>query len=401
MAIDIISTTTANNSNPSTYISDEITFDKPSDVQDGDMLVMVVGVIFTQGYVQCAGWTTAQGPDKGSPDRQVRLLYKVISNAAGEPATYKFDIKNNVLAQGIMICLRGADIVTPTFVRQGQGDDDPVGSNGQCPSVTTTFDEALILACMVVCDTTGNPSDTWGRVRGVPTPTLILDIPAQLPAGLPDHSYVKLGVAVAQQATAGTCAGYSWYIPDIEGDPHGFRDGAEMAMTVAIKSDPNYVSQIEVPDPHDGDGYKNIRVAFDQEYYPFNYNPVHAIWQCLKIVGLPETWLNSASFLEAAITVWTEGVGVSVLLRNHQSCLVYIKSLLAHINGILYYGTDGTLHIKLVRDDYTVENLPTVSIEELLGEPDIERGSWMETIGEVQIQFNTITAPDTQQISDD
>ena len=410
MAIDIIATTVANNSNPSTYLSDEITFDKPSstsnywvnpytsdlDVEDGDMLVMVVGVIGTQGYVERAGWTTAQGPDKGSPDRQVRLLYRVITNAAGEPSTYKFDIKANVYAQGIMMTLRGADIVTPTFARTGQGDDDPVRSNGACPSITTTFDEALILACMVVCDTSGVPSDSWGYVTGTPKPHHMIDIPAQCYDTTSDRMYVKLGAAYAQQSKAGYIAGYSWYIPNVG----SFRNGAEMSMTVAVKSDPNYVSDIEIPDPHDGDGYKNIKVFFDQEYYPLNYNPVHAIWQCLLIVGLPESWLDADSFLEAAIDVWTDSIGVSVLFRNHQACLVYLKSLLSHINGVLYYGTDGKLHIKLIRDDYDVGDLPVVTVEELLEEPDFERGAWMETLNEVQIQYNQITVPQVPEEPD-
>lgn len=383
----IISTTTAHNTvgaSPGYYYrSDEIKFDKPEGVEDGDMLVMVVGVYGTQGYVQSTGWITGQNPDHGSPDRQVRLLYRVITSAAGEPETYTFDTKDPVWMQGIMICLRGADITTPTFLRQGQGDDEPVGKNGQCPSVTTTFDGALILACMVVCYY-GSPSDYWGSVRGNPAPTHLIDEPAWHSAST-DHNYVKLGVAYAQQIYAGTTSGYSWYIPSTG----NFRQGAEMAMTVAIKPDPNYVP------PAPPVKYKNIDVLFDGAYYPFNYNPVHAIWQCLKIVGLSESWLDPTSFLAAAITVHSEQIGVSVLMRNHQSCLVYIKSLLAHINGIIYYGIDSKLHIRLIRDDYNIETLPTVGIEELLAEPDFERGSWMETIGEVQIQFNQITSPKT------
>jgi len=140
--------------------------------------------------------------------------------------------------------------------------------------------------------------------------------------------------------------------------------------------------------------YDNIDVLFDEEYYPFNYNPVHAIWQCLVITGLPESWMSSSSFLAAAEQIHTEGIGVSVLLRNHQTCLTYLKSLLSHINGILYYSTDGKLHVRLVRDDYDPDDLPVITVEELLDEPDVERGSWMESIGEVQIQYNQITVPD-------
>jgi hypothetical protein len=136
--------------------------------------------------------------------------------------------------------------------------------------------------------------------------------------------------------------------------------------------------------------YNTIDVIVAEESYPLNYNPVHAIWQCLKIVGLPESWLDPTSFLAAAQIVHSEDIGVSVLMRQHQSCLVYIKSLLNHINGVLYYSTDGKLHVKLIRNDYDVNTLLTIGVDELLGDPDFERGSWLETIGEVSVQFNQI-----------
>lgn len=124
--------------------------------------------------------------------------------------------------------------------------------------------------------------------------------------------------------------------------------------------------------------------------YPLNYNPVHALWQCFLMVGLPESWLDPASFLAAAEVIHGEDTGVSLLMRAHQSCLTYIKSLMMHMNGVIYYGVDGKFHIRLIRDDYVVANLPVVNLDDLLDDPSIERGSWMETVGEVSIQFNAL-----------
>ena len=139
--------------------------------------------------------------------------------------------------------------------------------------------------------------------------------------------------------------------------------------------------------------YENIEVEFEGSNYPFNYNPVHAIWRCFIMMGLPESWLDSTSFLEVAETVYNEGIGISVYLQRHEESLAYIKSLLDHINGIIYYGVDGKIHIKLLRDDYTVANLPVVEPVDLLEEPSIERGSWMDTYGEIQVQYTQITKP--------
>ena len=143
--------------------------------------------------------------------------------------------------------------------------------------------------------------------------------------------------------------------------------------------------------------YENIDVTFQGSDYPFNYNPVHAIWQSLLMVGLPESWLSSTSFLAAAQTIHTESRGVSVYYQSHQPCLTYIKSLLAHMDAVLYYGVDGKFHIKLIRDDYTVANLPVVNIDNLLDEPTIDRASWLDTYGEVKVQYTQLTDPPVKE----
>lgn len=144
--------------------------------------------------------------------------------------------------------------------------------------------------------------------------------------------------------------------------------------------------------------YEDIDVTFEEETYPFNYNPVHALWECLRIVGLPETWLDSASFLAAAITVHNEGLGISLYMRDHQAVLVYIKSLLNHMNGVMFYAPDGKLHIKLIRDDFDPDTLVIVGVDDLLNEPMVERGSWMETVGEIQVQYTQLTAPSEEAL---
>lgn len=141
--------------------------------------------------------------------------------------------------------------------------------------------------------------------------------------------------------------------------------------------------------------YENFLYRWeDGQDYPFNYNPIHALWRCLRLVGLPASWLDSTSFLSAAQTIYNEGVGISVYMRDHQDCLVYVKNILAHINGVLYYENDGKLHVKLIRDDYNVGDLLVITPDELLAEPVVDRGSWMETVGEVSVQYNAIRDPD-------
>ena len=143
--------------------------------------------------------------------------------------------------------------------------------------------------------------------------------------------------------------------------------------------------------------YETIDVDFAGSTYPFNYNPIHAVWQCLLLVGLSESWLHSASFLAAATTIHGESCGISILLNRYVDCLSYLKSLLAHANGILFYGADGKIHAKLIRDDYTVGDLPVVDIDSLLDEPNLMRGSWLETFGEISVQYTQLTEPEEDE----
>jgi hypothetical protein len=224
MAISLIDYSTANSDGSST--DRDIRFAKPSG-QNGDMFVVVITAT-NQGSITRSGWITVQAPDKASPDRQVRMLYKTITDYAGESSSLDFRNADSVFMQGVLMCLRGADTDTPTFVRQGQGDDEPIGSNGQTPNVITTFNNAFIVSVIANVDTSGDPNDWWGVVSGTPGMTKILDLPPH-PSSAPNSYYIKAGVAVGELAVAGSTTGYAWPLVG------GGEDGNEMSMTVAIK----------------------------------------------------------------------------------------------------------------------------------------------------------------------
>jgi len=47
-------------------------------------------------------------------------------------------------------------------------------------------------------------------------------------------------------------------------------------------------------------------------------------------------------------------------------------------------------HPKLIRDDYTVGDLPTVDESVLLDDPTLERKSWIDTLNEVKVQYTEL-----------
>jgi N-acetylneuraminic acid mutarotase len=123
----------------------------------------------------------------------------------------------------------------------------------------------------------------------------------------------------------------------------------------------------------------------------YDYNPMHAIWHILRnLTGLPESWMNASDFATVAETLAAEYRGVSILFDRQQSALSYLESINNHIDGILRYGNDGKFHPKLIRDDYTVGDLPSIDESVMLDEPSFSRKSWIDTMNEVKVQYSEI-----------
>jgi hypothetical protein len=124
----------------------------------------------------------------------------------------------------------------------------------------------------------------------------------------------------------------------------------------------------------------------------YDYNPAHAIYYILsQLAGLPTVWLYDADFIAVANQLHLDGLGVSLLLDNQQAALTYIETINTYIDSILQYGNDGKFHLKLIRGDYTLGDLPTVDESHMLEEPTLRRPSWIETINEVIIQYSQIS----------
>lgn len=123
-----------------------------------------------------------------------------------------------------------------------------------------------------------------------------------------------------------------------------------------------------------------------------DYNPAHAIRHILHdLAGLPEAWLDDTDFATMAQTLYLEGRGISLLMDSQNDAMSYIETINGHIDGIVRYGNDGKFHPKLIRDDYTVGDLPTIDESIVLEDPALSRKSWIDTINEVKVQYSEIT----------
>jgi len=123
----------------------------------------------------------------------------------------------------------------------------------------------------------------------------------------------------------------------------------------------------------------------------YDINPAHAIWYILtELGGLSESWLAVEDFESLASTCALESRGISLLLVNQQNAIEYIQTINNHIDNVLLYGVDEKFHSKLIRNDYDIENVPSISTDILQDDPTFQRVNWNDTINEIKTQYTKL-----------
>lgn len=122
-------------------------------------------------------------------------------------------------------------------------------------------------------------------------------------------------------------------------------------------------------------------------------NVAHVIYETLTNgdwgMGYPSQALDDASFRSAADTLFSEGLGVSVLLMQQDTIESFIYQMLGHCNGMLYTRPDnGKFSIKLLRDDYVVANLPLFDESNILKLSSYERPAYAEIVNEIVVTYH-------------
>jgi len=121
-------------------------------------------------------------------------------------------------------------------------------------------------------------------------------------------------------------------------------------------------------------------------------NPAWMIWVWMTDpvfgLGIPTARFDSASFVAAAATLYTEQMGMSTITDTETSADATIAEILRHIDAVLF--TDpatGLWTLNLVRADYDPTTLPELTPDEILEPPEMSRVSWEETLNEVKVKY--------------
>jgi hypothetical protein len=134
----------------------QFSVNKPGDVQNGDLLVCILGKMDDPDVAPPAGWTTGEeGAGTAENDVFGGIYYKKITDAASEPATYTFDSAGTSEEGGYWIgSLSGIDPTTPEDVDFDTGAGAFAylanDSSPNAPAVTTVTNGAIAFAVWVV-----------------------------------------------------------------------------------------------------------------------------------------------------------------------------------------------------------------------------------------------------------
>jgi hypothetical protein len=134
---------------------------KPAGVVDGDILVMVLGIVSNIALTSAgAGWVPVTNSPTASPgaDCWVHVLTKV---AASEPADYSVDWASAIGGAACILAYSGGNAVTPVDGAAGAGFASTATPTG--PTVTPSLDHCVVLA-IYGCDEAA--SVTWTPPTG-------------------------------------------------------------------------------------------------------------------------------------------------------------------------------------------------------------------------------------------
>lgn len=130
------------------------------------------------------------------------------------------------------------------------------------------------------------------------------------------------------------------------------------------------------------------------------YNPACAVYYILVTkIGLDASYIHEDSFADVAEALHLESNGITLLMSRQQEALGYIDTILNHIDGAIYWGNDGKLHMKLVRADQSIETMPIVTQDMLLDDLAMERKSWLDTLNEVKVQYPQLITTDFYKLN--
>lgn len=124
----------------------------------------------------------------------------------------------------------------------------------------------------------------------------------------------------------------------------------------------------------------------------FAMNPAHIIYQAITDsdwgMGYPTSSIDEESFAYCAQVFFDEDLGLCLILNQQTSVEDFIQIVLDHCNAVIYADpATGKFVLKVIRDDYTVSELPTYDETNIVALEKFERPGYGETVNEITVVY--------------
>lgn len=124
----------------------------------------------------------------------------------------------------------------------------------------------------------------------------------------------------------------------------------------------------------------------------FDSNPAAVLFEFLTNtdfgLSIPPADIDTASFLAAAETLHAEGNGFSFNLDRSIPTRSFLEEVERQIDGVVLQDPlTAKFTIKLARDDFDIDAVPEITIDNTIELSEFSRGTWEETSNQVRIGF--------------
>lgn len=122
-------------------------------------------------------------------------------------------------------------------------------------------------------------------------------------------------------------------------------------------------------------------------------NPMNVLYELLTNsewgFGFNPSDIDTTNFVAAATTLASENNGFSFLLDSAMEAADFMREIERQIDGLCFLDhRTGKWKVKLARNDYDINTVPEITVDNRIEVVDFARGSWDETTNQVRAKYD-------------